>query len=94
MSPPIPPPSLYNFQSRLSIVYVTLLLEWVRNMAEADDTIDTSAQSSLPVDAGDVRDMIEGAEPCPRDDEGSGETEGLRYVAVPLLYHLLPRFRS
>ena len=63
-------------------------------MAEANDTIDTSAQSSLPTDAADVRDAIEGVETWRRHDEEGDDTEELRYVAFPLPCHLLPSLRS
>ena len=58
-------------------------------MAEENDTIDTPARSALAIDAVDVRDMIEGGETWRRHDEGSGETEELRYVASLLPCHLL-----
>ena len=87
------PSSFHVDQSRLSIVYVSLLPEGAKNMAEVYDTIDISARSALPVHRTDVKDMVEHAEGYPRD-ERSGDTEGLRYVAVPLPYHSLPYFRS
>ena len=58
-------------------------------MAAANDMMDTPARSALAIDAADVKDMIEGSEPCRRQDEGGDETEELRYVAFPLPFHLL-----
>ena len=75
------PSSLNTVQSRLWIVYVTLLLEEIRNMAKAKDMNDTPAHSALPISGADVEDVMECAGSWPRHDERSGETEELRYVA-------------
>lgn len=88
------PSSLNLVQSRLSIVYATLLLQGARNMTEANVMIDTPAHSALLISGADAEDVIECAGSWPRHDEGSGDTEELRYVAFPLPCHLLPYFRS
>ena len=83
-APPDHPFSLNTVQSRLSTVYVTLFLEGVRNMAEANDMSNTSARSALPISpisGADAEDVVECAGSWPRHDEESGDTEQLRYVA-------------
>lgn len=67
---------------------MTLLFEKVRNMAEANDMIDTPARSARAVDAADVRDMIEGDETGRGHDVGGDELEELRYVGLFLRCHL------
>ena len=55
-------------------------------MAEANDVIDTTARSSLPVYREDVKDIMEQAETCLRRDEGSDDTQELRYVLFRLSF--------
>ena len=55
-------------------------------MAEANDMVDTPARSSTPIYREDVKDVMERAETCLRRDEGSDDTQELRYVLFRLSF--------